>query len=140
MKPYITTANIAVGYTAPKFPSLTMSFLTDDVASEYLFYFQDIWKFTLWWTMIVFGAVYLASGVLAAVCQRSVFTGLFIVVFYVAWGEVQAVVSGSVVGLLLAATYRTGSLTMNTWIPLIWGITQILYVVVLSYSSSSIIL
>lgn len=140
MKPYITKADIPVGYTVPKFPALTMQFKRNDFSSEYLFYTIDIWKFTLYWTLIIFFAFYCAAGVIAAVCQRRFFSGIAIIVVYMLWGLFQAFFSGSIVGLLLAAVYKSGSLTMNTWVPLIWGIAQILYVVVLSYSVTSVIL
>lgn len=140
MKPFVTSSDIAVGYTPPKFPGLTLHFESNDATSEFLYYSSDIWKFTLFWTLIVFAVFYLAAGVIAAVGQRKLFNGIFIILVYFVWGIGQAFISGSIVGILLATLYRSGSFMMNTWIPLIWAGAQILYVIVLSYSMTSVIL
>lgn len=139
MKPYITSAGVAVGYTTPKFPSLTWHFSAMDAKAQYLYYTTDIWRFTVYWTLIIFAGFYLVSGVVAAIFQRRLVPGLMIVATYFIWGEIQAIVSGSIVGLLLATTYRTGSITMNTWIPFVWALAQIFYVVVSSYSLASFV-
>lgn len=140
MKPYITTSGLAVGYRTPEFPSLTFNIGSDGANSVYLFYAGDMYLFTLYWTLIVFIAVYLAAGVIAALCKRHVVYSIQIVLAYIVYGACQAVVSGSLVGLLLVATYKTGSFPMTTWLPFVFALAQILFVLVSSYPSTSVLI
>lgn len=59
---------------------------------------------------------------------------------YIIAGLFKGFALGAVIGLLLSAIYRAGSLTMSTWIPFSWGVAQILYDICSSYLTSLIIL
>lgn len=65
---------------------------------------------------------------------------VFIVVFYVFAGLIKGFIGGAIIGVIIAAIYQAGSLTMSTWIPLTWAMIQVLYDIVSSYLTSQIIL
>ncbi|KAG8531480.1 uncharacterized protein KY384_003109 [Bacidia gigantensis] len=53
-------------YTTPSFPSLYLIFGPKDVRRpQYLYNRGDIWRFTLYWTLIVFAAAHIAAGTYA---------------------------------------------------------------------------
>ena len=60
--PTPTNPNIPLSYTVPSFPSLYWPINTPAGASYYLYYQTDIWRFTLYWTLIAYGAVHLATS------------------------------------------------------------------------------
>jgi len=52
---------------------------------------------------------------------------------YLTIGGIEALMSGSLVGLILGAVYNAGYFKMSTWTPLIWGIVNMLILVVSSF-------
>ncbi|GMF08166.1 unnamed protein product [Ambrosiozyma monospora] len=65
---------------------------------------------------------------------------LAIFFLYIFVGAIQSFVSGSLVGLLICAIYKSGAFKMNTWIPCVYGIIITLYNVITSYSLTIAIL
>ncbi|GMG19743.1 unnamed protein product [Ambrosiozyma monospora] len=65
---------------------------------------------------------------------------LAIFFMYIIVGAMQSFVSGSLVGLLICAIYKSGAFKMNTWIPCVYGIIITLYNVITSYSLTIAIL
>lgn len=128
-----------VGYTTPKFPSLYWPVNNELYTVSYLYYTSDIWQFTTFWTLIFFIGFYGAAGSWAAFVHRRVTNGVYILVFYVIIGGVQGIASGTIVGLILSAVYRSGLFSMSTWIPMCAGVMQILFNVVTSYPMISVI-
>src|SRR5437763_7708655 len=66
------------GYTTAPFPSLYWPLHKDPSYARYLYYNTDIWRLTLFWTLIFFTAFHLIAGLyaflmllLAASCTRS---------------------------------------------------------------------
>lgn len=94
----------------------------------------DIWRFTLYWTLIFFLAFHVCAAAWASLMHRKALGGLWILTTYVLVAGMQATVAGSLVGLMLGAVYRAGLFGMTTWIPFVWGAVQIIYMVVRSYS------
>ncbi|KAH6687300.1 hypothetical protein F5X68DRAFT_207143, partial [Plectosphaerella plurivora] len=95
-----------VGYVTPPFPSLTFQF--PDISSTTvprlsLYYVYDIWRFTVLWTIIIFGVVHAASAVAAILMQggkkRSWIYLLLAPFVYFAVSMVQGIFVGSIVGL-----------------------------------------
>lgn len=130
-------SNVPVGYTVPKFPSVYPIY-SKEYEVSYLYYTYDIWRFTLFWTLIIYVPVHLASAVIGVTMQRRFLSGLVIIAFYLAMSGIQAFVSGTIAGLMLAAVYKSGLFAMTTWIPFSWAITITLYMIRTSYSMTSI--
>ncbi|SPO01135.1 related to integral membrane protein [Cephalotrichum gorgonifer] len=127
------------GYTSPRFPSLNWE-LTDPTERKErsLFYIRDIWSFTVLWTLIIYAVFHLGAAAIAVVMhghRRSGWKFLWAVpVVYLLVAAAQALLSGSVVGLMLGAIYNAGYFSMSPWIPLAWGIINVLVLVISSFS------
>lgn len=52
---------------------------------------------------------------------------------YVVMGALEALLAGTMVGLVLGAVYNGGYFAMSTWTPLLWGIINMLVLVVSSF-------
>ncbi|KAK9466070.1 hypothetical protein V1512DRAFT_264668 [Lipomyces arxii] len=130
---------IPYGYITPSFPSLNWPRGSRLDSVYYLYYRDDIWRFTLYWTMIAYTVVYGAAGLWAALMCRRI-KSVLIIVFYMGIGVLQAVISGSIIGAILGLIYSAGSFTMSTWIPFVWAIVQILVMITISYSMSAVVL
>lgn len=177
MKVFVSSLNIPIGYTTPRFPALywPLGATQSEYQQLFLYYSIDIWKFTVYWSLILFGAIYLLVGCIAALnismnpyrfsqygkdkpkpdksneynektkqllpySKLGILNSLLVVVIYVLSGSIQGFVSGAVVGVMLLAIYKAGSLPMSCWIPLSWGIALILFNICNSYRTSSLIL
>ncbi|KAF6224976.1 hypothetical protein HO133_010171 [Letharia lupina] len=142
-----TTTWVPENYKTPSFPSLYWLVGPDNlVQPRFLYHVHDIWRFTLFWTTIIFEAVHLLVGTYAVVIVwwggrnklkedgkengggKEVKRGreeslknikvLWVVpVVYGIVAGVEALLAGSVVGLILGAVYNAGGFRMSTWIP-----------------------
>jgi hypothetical protein len=84
-------------YTSPPFPSLYSPF----DSGTYLYYSHDVWRFTLFWTLIVFEVFHLAASGYAFAIQWKEWKYMWIVpVVYLVIGGIEALLAGSVVGLM----------------------------------------
>lgn len=52
---------------------------------------------------------------------------------YIVLGGLEALFAGSIVGLILGAVYNAGYFRMSTWTPLLWGVINMLVLVVSSF-------
>lgn len=153
MRIFVSSQNYPIGYITPQFPSIywPLGPLKQKYEKLFLYYSGDIWRFTVYWSIIFFAAFYSLVGVWA--CFNIVFKGLrlrritngkrpfgrralSVVLLYVLSGVAQGFLTGAIVGLMLQAIYRAGALTMSTWIPFCWGFGLILYHICSSYSIS----
>ncbi|CAI1783839.1 hypothetical protein SEUBUCD646_0P04140 [Saccharomyces eubayanus] len=134
MRSFITNNDIPVGYITPKFPSLYWPINSSRYNTAFLYYITDIWKFSLYWTLIFNGAFYVATGLYASLTHRKKAGSIWIFVMYVTFGGVQGLTAGTIMGFLIGAIYRSGLFSMSTWIPLCCAVVQILFDVVLGYS------
>jgi hypothetical protein len=120
-------------YTTPPFPSLYWPFPLQDgysVNAYYLYRTTDIWRFTVIWTLLFFGAVHMAaSGYAVAMLRRSWQLAWIIPVLYAVIAGIEAFLAGSMVGGLLGALYNAARARMSTWIPFVWGLTSTLILV-----------
>jgi hypothetical protein len=92
---------IPANYTTPKFPSLYTSipYILND--PQYLYRIQDIWRFTLLWTIILFEGCHLAASGYAVMVQWTNWKIMWLVpLVYMLVAGVEAVLAGSVVGLM----------------------------------------
>lgn len=63
-----TTTWVPEDYKAPSFPSLYWLIGPENlVQPRFLYHVHDIWRFTLFWTIIIFEAVHLIAGTYAVV-------------------------------------------------------------------------
>lgn len=124
-------------YSPPPFPSLYSPYNTAPGKGKYLYYSSDVWRFTLFWTLLVYGAVHLAASAYAMVMQKKNRRFIWVIpVIYMIVAGIEAVLAGSVVGLILGAVYKAGFLRMSTWIPFIWAIINVLVLILSSFSIS----
>lgn len=93
-------------YQTPRFPSLNVETLYDTTSDKRytLFYVLDVWRFTLIWTMILY-ALFHMGAVLTAMYthgwKKSSWKYLWAVpVVYLVMAGLEAVMAGSVVGLV----------------------------------------
>ncbi|KIW25233.1 uncharacterized protein PV07_08429 [Cladophialophora immunda] len=54
-------------------------------------------------------------------------------IVYIVIGASEALLAGSLVGLVLGAVYNAGYFGMSTWTPLLWGVINMLVLVVSSF-------
>ncbi|KAG2217824.1 hypothetical protein INT45_005425 [Circinella minor] len=141
------------GYSsAPPWPSLYWPFgpefelvnLIADVPHS-LYYLQDIWRYTMVWSVLFALAVYLPAGIWAFVTFAKAktlhwYTLIMIPILFVVGGSLASFLIGSIIGVALAFVYNAGFFVMSTWIPFLWALIQILVVMVGSYSTITTIL
>ncbi|MCJ1473223.1 hypothetical protein MMC13_001874, partial [Lambiella insularis] len=85
-------------YTSPSFPSLYSPIAGQP--GTYLYLTSDVWRFTLLWTLIIYGAFHLAASGYAVVVQWKNWKIMWLVpIVYALVGGVEAVLAGSIVGL-----------------------------------------
>jgi len=137
-----------VGYVTPSFPCLynpRAEFFrpTNANASSvvpgtcYLYYSGDIWRFTLYWTLICYGVTFLLTGSWAffVFSKKSVSLAALIPLGFLICGALFATVGASIIGFVLAAVYSVGYFSMSTWVPLLWALVQTMVAIMGSYST-----
>ncbi|GMK56577.1 hypothetical protein CspeluHIS016_0304170 [Cutaneotrichosporon spelunceum] len=151
-------------YVVPPFPSLYNPSIvsTRQQRGYFLPDATSIWKFTFYWTLILMSATFEACAALAVFAQllsrsaarrrdaaanagrRSKFRLrrrsplYFLLLIPIAMGAIAtfvSLVSGTVVGFALAAVYNAGGFAMSTWVPFMWGMIQVVVLIIASYSS-----
>lgn len=151
-------------YQTPPFPSLYwLVGPASLVQPRFLYHVRDIWRFTLFWTIIIFEVVHLFAATYAVVIvwwgsrnrrknvkehgdgkgikrrgggeepQKMKLLWVVPVVYGILAG-VEAVLAGSVVGLILGAVYNSGGFRVSTWIPFVWSLISVLVLIVSSFS------
>jgi len=90
---------VPAGYVTPPFPSLIWAF--PGIASEpyFLYYSTDMWRFTLYWTLIIYGLIHVAASLYACVIQWRNWKVIWITpVVFLIIGGIEALIAGCVVG------------------------------------------
>jgi hypothetical protein len=160
-----STTQVPYDYLPPNWPSLYWPIRAAPGTASYLYYTNDIWRFTLYWTLLFYCAVHVSVSVWAVLMQlRSAFarshahkkaaagsgtrssgtqgssvkqtlSWVWIVpVVYCVLGGIEALMAGSVVGLILGAVYSAGYYKMSTWMPFLWGWVNVLLLILASFS------
>jgi hypothetical protein len=137
----------------PPFPSL---FWPPQSSAVILYELDDMWKFTLFWTLILYGLFHLGAVGVAVLMQggkrMSSWKYLWLVpVVYALIAGAEALIAGTLVGLMyvlqpqpslltasadhssVGASYLVGNFTMSTWIPFVWGWVNVLVLIVSSF-------
>lgn len=87
------------GYSTPDFPSLYWPIPLKQSKPYYLYDPTDIWRFTVVWTLLFYGAVHLVVAGWSCVIQWRNWKVIWLVpVIYAAIGGLEAIIAGSVVG------------------------------------------
>ncbi|KKY35933.1 putative integral membrane protein [Diaporthe ampelina] len=125
-------------YTTPRWPSLFWPPLEDRFV---LYRLDDMWRFTLIWTFVMYACFHWAAIGIALIVQigkkKTNWKYLWTVpIIYSAIAAVEALVAGSVTGAMVGAIYRAAGWYMTTWIPFIWGWANVFVLVVSSFSYS----
>ncbi|KAF5871475.1 uncharacterized protein Bfra_007993 [Botrytis fragariae] len=126
-------------YSTPPFPSLYWPLHAKPGVPNYLYYAHDIWRFTLLWTLIMYGITHIAAAACAVVMQsgkgKNAWQYAWIIpLVYALVGGITALLAGSLVGLILGAIYNAGYFQMSTWIPFIWALINVLVFIISSFS------
>ncbi|KAL2808827.1 hypothetical protein BJX63DRAFT_18204 [Aspergillus granulosus] len=125
---------VPINYVTPPFPSLYDPFPGRSNVAFYLYHTQDIWRFTLYWTLIFYISCYLAVAACALALQgRNWRICLAVPIVYAVIGGLEALLAGSLVGLVIGSVYEAGNFRMSTWIPIIWGGVNILVLILSSF-------
>ncbi|KAJ4391231.1 hypothetical protein N0V93_004848 [Gnomoniopsis smithogilvyi] len=125
-------------YRSPGWPSLFWPPLDDRYVLYGLF---DMWRFTLYWTLVMFAAFHWAVIGIALFVQigkrRTNWKYLWTIpIIYSVMAGLEALVAGSVTGAMVGAIYIAAGWYMTTWIPFIWGWVNVFVLVVSSFSIS----
>ncbi len=159
-------AGVPLSYETPQFPALYWPVHASVGEARYLYFLSDIYRYTLYWTLITIvlshGCVaawavlmqfasatqrrkYLKSPQGKALCAKDrkllgenpvgeTVSWVWVVpIVYLVIGAGEAIVAGSLVGLVLGAIYNAGYFRMSTWTPLLWGVINMLVLVVSSF-------
>ncbi|KAF2751144.1 integral membrane protein [Sporormia fimetaria CBS 119925] len=103
--------------------------------SYHLYDPTDIWRFTLLWTLLLFGVVHLVVALWACAIQWRNWKLIWITpIVFVVIGGLEALIAGSIVGGLLGGIYQSGYFKMSTWIPLVWAIINVLVLILSSFA------
>ncbi|KFH48951.1 hypothetical protein ACRE_000880 [Hapsidospora chrysogenum ATCC 11550] len=127
-------------YRTPRFPSLNVQTIYDTSPDRRytLYYIDDVWRFTMIWTIIFYALFHLAAVIIATfahgwgISSWKYFWGVPAV--YLVIAAIEAVLSGSIVGVMLGAVYNAGYYEMNTWIPCTWAGISVLVLIISSFS------
>ncbi|AEO57576.1 hypothetical protein MYCTH_2303885 [Thermothelomyces thermophilus ATCC 42464] len=127
--------DIPADYTVPPFPSL---FWPPQSAKIILYELDEMWKFTLFWTLILYGLFHLGAVGVAMLMQggkrMSSWKYLWLVpLVYALIAGAEALIAGTLVGLIVGASYLVGGFYMSTWIPFVWGWVNVLVLIVSSF-------
>ncbi|KAM3081923.1 hypothetical protein ACMFMG_004386 [Clarireedia jacksonii] len=125
-------------YATPPFPSLYLPYWARPGVANYLYYAFDIWRFTLLWTLIVYGITHMAVAGYAILMQlgkgKRAWQYVWIIpLVYAFVGGIEALLAGSLVGLILGAVYNAGYFRMSTWIPFVWSLINVLVLILSSF-------
>ena len=89
------------GYQTPDFPSLYWLNTDNAGQAQYLYHSVDIWRFTLFWTLLVYGTCHVAVSIYALVVQWRNWKVMWAVpLIYGLVAGLEAVLAGSVVGIM----------------------------------------
>ena len=122
-------------YVPPAWPGLYWPLPLHGGQATYLYSSSAIYRFTVLWTLVLFGAAHLACAGYALAAQRQHWRVVWAVpVVYAVVGGMEAFVAGSVVGGLLGGVYTAGYFEMTTWMPFFWALISVLVLVLSSFA------
>ncbi|KAJ5187105.1 Integral membrane protein [Penicillium cf. viridicatum] len=125
---------VPINYEVPSFPSLYDPLPVNRQQAYYLYYTKDIWRFTLFWTLIFYGATHLTVAGCAVLTHFRNWNVIWIVpLVYSFIAALESLLAGSIIGVVLGAVYESGNFRMSTWLPMIWGGVNVMVLIVTSF-------
>ncbi|SCV68816.1 BQ2448_937 [Microbotryum intermedium] len=117
------SSNPPDGYVEPGWPALYSALHQDP---QYLYQPYAIWRFTLYWTLLFYGFIFLVTGLLLLVnfSKRHPRLTLLSFALWILTSLFLGLVSSTIVAYALAALYNAAFLRMSTWVPPLWGLVQ----------------
>lgn len=105
----------------------------------YLYNPYAIWRFTVIWTLLLFGATFACAGflVVPVFAKRHFRLSLLAPLVFVTVGLLGAFISATIVGYALAAVYNAAFLRMSTFVPALWGALQTLVLLLFAVRTGS---
>lgn len=100
---YLSMANnrVPINYEVPSFPSLYDPLPSHHQQAYYLYYTKDIWRFTLFWTLVFYAATHLTVAGCAMITQCRNWTVIWIIpLVYSFIAALEGLLAGSIVGLV----------------------------------------
>lgn len=97
----MSSSRVPINYQTPGFPSLYDPLPSHHKEAYYLYYTKDIWRFTLFWTLIFYGATHLTVAGCASLTHCRNWSVIWLVpLLYTFIAGLEALLSGSIVGLM----------------------------------------
>lgn len=97
----MANSRVPINYQIPEFPSLYDPLPAHHKEAYYLYYTKDIWRFTLYWTLIFYAATHLTVAGWAVLTHSRNWNVIWLVpLFYSVIAGLEALVAGSIVGLV----------------------------------------
>ncbi|KAJ5660191.1 hypothetical protein N7507_006642 [Penicillium longicatenatum] len=125
---------VPINYNTPSFPSLYSPLPYHHKEAYYLYYTTDIWRFTLYWTLIFYGVTHLVVAGCAILTHFRNWSVIWLVpLLYGVVAGLEALLSGSIVGVVLGSLYESGNFRMSTWVPMIWGGVNVMVLILTSF-------
>lgn len=92
---------VPINYETPNFPSLYYPLPAHFHRAYYLYYTADIWRFTLYWTLIFYAATHLTVAGYAVLVHCRNWSVIWVVpLVYSIIAGVEGLLAGSIVGLM----------------------------------------
>ncbi|KAJ5591636.1 uncharacterized protein N7459_002005 [Penicillium hispanicum] len=125
---------VPINYQTPEFPSLYDPLPSHHKEAHYLYYTKDIWRFTLYWTLIFYAATHLTVAGCAVLTHSRNWGVIWLVpLLYSVIAGLEGLLAGSIVGLVLGAVYEAGNFRMSTWLPMIWSGVNVMVLILTSF-------
>lgn len=97
----MTNNRVPINYQIPTFPSLYDPLPSHHQEAYYLYYTTDIWRFTLYWTLVFYGASHLAVSGTAVLTHFRNWSVIWLVpLIYCVVAALEGLIAGSIVGLV----------------------------------------
>jgi hypothetical protein len=106
-----TQLTIPPNYKSPRFPALNIQNIYDETEDKRytLFFVSDVVRFTLQWTLILYGAFHIGAVIIAMATHgwnKSSWKYVWAVpLIYLVTAAVEALVAGSIVGAMLVSRF-----------------------------------
>ncbi|KAJ5777165.1 hypothetical protein N7520_000411 [Penicillium odoratum] len=125
---------VPINYHTPSFPSLYDPVPSHHKEAYYLYYTTDIWRFTLYWTLIFYGVTHLTvAGCVTLTHCRNWSVVWLVPLLYAVVSGLEALLAGSIVGVVLGQIYDSGNFRMSTWVPMIWAGVNVMVLILTSF-------
>lgn len=92
---------VPINYQVPSFPSLYDPLPAHHHEAYYLYYTTDIWRFTLYWTLIFYGVSHLTVAGCAVLTHFRNWSVIWLVpLLYSVVAGLEGLIAGSIVGVV----------------------------------------